>query len=112
MRFLHILNKDMLEKRLERDAKRATLSAKAGMMHVQVELHRDDMPEEKSRNLQETAELIDYACDTARDLEATVVALYDAANIAGTERQQLQRRVAALEAENAKLKAQLKFESE
>lgn len=112
MRFLNILNKDMLAKRLERDANRAVLSAKAGMMHVQVELHAADMPAEKVQNLKETAELIDTMCDDARDMEATLVALFDSATIAGTERQQLQRRVAALEEENMKLRSQLKFESE
>jgi len=112
MRFLNILNSEMLAKRLERDTRRMSLGAKAGMMHVQVELHGGDMPEEKAQNLKETAELIDAMVDDARDVEACLVALYDSATLHGSEIKILRQENAALKAQVQSLRSQLDLVSE
>lgn len=79
MRFLNILNADMLEKRIQRLADRNGLSALIGQVRFALEMNGDKMPEEKRNNLQNIADLGDKVIEDNTDLEATCVALYDSA---------------------------------
>ena len=109
MRFLNILNADMLGQRLERMADRNALSALVGAIRFSVEMHGDQMPDEKRKNLTNVAEFADKVIESNSDLESTVVALYDSATQHADEVKVLRLENAGLKLKVQSLEEQLKI---